>query len=198
MREQRVFLEHGVDTALMGRDIVDLITLKIHLTALGRFKARDDAQGGRLTAAGRTEQGNELLVIDVEADIVQYHLIGILEIDILQGYDRILLQLSNLLGLEPPRRFFRSSPPIPVIAKPEAVWCTEGAGCANLPVTDVVWRKGKDAARLCGIATVASSLAMTIDTHNKSSRIAMTRELCYVVILLSSLINPQSASTSFR
>ena len=100
MREKRVLLEHGVDAALMRRQVVDLFALKIYLALLRRLKARDDPQGRCFAAAGGAEQGNKLFVINVEVDVVQYDLVRIPEIDIFQRYDGFF-QLSDLLSSQP-------------------------------------------------------------------------------------------------
>ena len=40
VREQRVFLEHGVDAALVGRNVGNVLAFKKHLPVVGRTRNR--------------------------------------------------------------------------------------------------------------------------------------------------------------
>ena len=49
--KQRVFLKHGVDGALIGRNVIDPHTVKQNIPRGGRLETTDDSKGGRLAAA---------------------------------------------------------------------------------------------------------------------------------------------------
>ena len=76
VREEGIALEHGVDVALVGRQAVDVLAHKDHVAAVRGLKAADDAQQRRLAAARGTEQGDELIVVDVEIDVVEHHIVA--------------------------------------------------------------------------------------------------------------------------
>ena len=63
--------ENGIDIAAVCGDVVDALSVKQALTGVWRFKAADDAQGGCLTAAGRTENRDKFLVVYIEIDVVE-------------------------------------------------------------------------------------------------------------------------------
>ena len=66
MREERVLLEHRVYGSFIRRDVADLRSVKIEAALVGSLEASDDAESGCFTATGRTEEGDELSVSDVE------------------------------------------------------------------------------------------------------------------------------------
>src|SRR5689334_7669344 len=70
MRIECVILEHHCDVALGGRDAVDHVVADIDLAGGDRLKARDDPQQGRLAAARRTDEDDELMISDLEIEIV--------------------------------------------------------------------------------------------------------------------------------
>ena len=70
VREQRVGLEHGVDVALVRRDADGRAAVDLDLALRRLVEAGDHAQRGRLAAAGRAEQGEELARAHVEIDRV--------------------------------------------------------------------------------------------------------------------------------
>ena len=74
MGEKGVFLEHGVNIALMGRHIVDALAHEYNVALVGLLKAAYKAQSGGLSAAGRTKEGDKLVIINIKGDIVQNHL----------------------------------------------------------------------------------------------------------------------------
>ena len=55
----------------MGGDVVGQLAVKQHLALVRRFKATDDAKRGGLSTAGRTQEGDELLVVDVQINVVK-------------------------------------------------------------------------------------------------------------------------------
>ena len=71
MREQRVFLEHRVDRALVGRQVGDVLAIKKDIARFWGDEPGDHAQGRGLAAARRAEEGHELLVVNVEGKPVQ-------------------------------------------------------------------------------------------------------------------------------
>ena len=74
MGKQGVFLEHGVDVPFMGGHVVDPVAHKQHIALIRVHKAADDPQGGSFSAAGGAQQRDKLVVMDVQADIVQDNL----------------------------------------------------------------------------------------------------------------------------
>jgi hypothetical protein len=63
--EERVALEHGVDAAAVGRDVVDPLAVDEHVPARGGLEAGDEAEDGGLAAARRAEDGQELAALDI-------------------------------------------------------------------------------------------------------------------------------------
>ena len=74
MGEEGVALEDGVDLPAVGRQIVDLLTVKQHLARRRRQKSADDPQGRGLAAARGPQQRQKFMVVDVEIDAVQHRL----------------------------------------------------------------------------------------------------------------------------
>ena len=74
MGEQGIALEHGVHVALVGGHIVDVLPHEDNVPLIGALKPADEPQGGCLAAAGGTQQGEKLIVIDVQTDVVQHYL----------------------------------------------------------------------------------------------------------------------------
>ena len=74
MREQRVFLEYGVDLAAIGRHVVDALPVEKDISGRGRLKAADDPQGCGLAAAAGTEQCEKLVIVDSQVDVVKHSL----------------------------------------------------------------------------------------------------------------------------
>ena len=71
MREQRVILPDQPHIALMHRHLVDGLAAREQRAAVGGFQAGDDAQQGRLAAAARPHDRQELAALDGEAHIVE-------------------------------------------------------------------------------------------------------------------------------
>ena len=71
MRIERVGLEHHGDVAVLRRDVVDQPLADADLAAGDLLQPGDHAQQGRLAAAGRADQHDELAVGDLEIDAVQ-------------------------------------------------------------------------------------------------------------------------------
>ena len=71
VREQRVLLEHRVDAALVGRDIINPHTVKQHVAARRLEKAADDTQRRRFAAARGPEQCEEFTVVEIDVDRIE-------------------------------------------------------------------------------------------------------------------------------
>ena len=69
MRIQRIALENHRDVAILRRNVVDELAIDVQFTAGDVFQTSDHAQGGGLTAAGRTDQNDKFLVFDLEVEI---------------------------------------------------------------------------------------------------------------------------------
>src|SRR3954469_25555239 len=70
VREERVVLEHSVDVALVRRCVGNVCAIQEDLTGSWLLEAGDHSQSGRLPAAGRPEEREELTTRDVEIDAV--------------------------------------------------------------------------------------------------------------------------------
>jgi len=70
MGEQGVVLEHGVYRAVIGRHVVHRFALDVDDAAAWLFKAGNQAQGGCLSAAAGTQQGEKLSRLDAEVDLL--------------------------------------------------------------------------------------------------------------------------------
>ena len=69
--EESVALKDGVDVALVRRDVVDALAKEENVALIRRFEAADHAQGRSLAAAGRAEQRQKFVVVNVEVDAVE-------------------------------------------------------------------------------------------------------------------------------
>ena len=102
VRVERVVLEHHRDVALLRRHVVD-DTVTDADRALGyRFEPGDHPKRGGLATARRSDQDDELLVVDVEVErlhcdgAVRIHLPDIVENDLCQ-------HIPHFVGWRPPR-----------------------------------------------------------------------------------------------
>lgn len=62
VRIKRIVLEHHCDVSVLGSDVVDKAVADKKLALGDFFKSRDHTQSGGLSASGRTDEDNELLV----------------------------------------------------------------------------------------------------------------------------------------
>jgi hypothetical protein len=69
MREQRVVLEDDAHPALLGLDAGDVVAGQLYRAGIGVLEACDHAQRGRLAAAGRADQGEDLAGLDLETGV---------------------------------------------------------------------------------------------------------------------------------
>jgi hypothetical protein len=74
--KQGVVLKHRVDVALVRRGARDVLAIEPDGAARRGFEAGDHAQGGRLAAAGRAQQREELALPDREVGVVDGHEVG--------------------------------------------------------------------------------------------------------------------------
>ena len=70
VRVERVALEDHRDVAVLGREVVDHAVADLELALGDVLEAGDHAQRGRLAAARRADEDQELLVLDLEVEIV--------------------------------------------------------------------------------------------------------------------------------
>ena len=68
--KQRVGLEHHVDRPFVGREPGQIAPIEHDPAGTRRLEAGEHAQQGRLAAAGRAEQAENLAANDVEADVI--------------------------------------------------------------------------------------------------------------------------------
>ena len=68
--EEGVALEDGVDLALVGRQVGDVAAVEEDAAGVGLLEAGGQAQHGRLAAAARAEEGEELALPEPEGDVV--------------------------------------------------------------------------------------------------------------------------------
>ena len=64
VREEGIVLKDRVDVPLIRRQIRHVPALQLHGSFRRRLEPGDDAQGGRLSAAGRPQEGQKLSLID--------------------------------------------------------------------------------------------------------------------------------------
>ncbi|MNF85959.1 hypothetical protein D3C84_683790 [compost metagenome] len=83
VREHRVALEHHATAGV--RFTGQGLAVEQDLAATGAFLAEQQAQEGRFAATGRTHQGAELTLVDVQVEAFKHHLIGVLLPDVFNG-----------------------------------------------------------------------------------------------------------------
>ena len=71
VREEGVVLEDRVDVALVRREILHVLAEQQDFAAGRHLEAGDEAQHGRLAAARRPQQGEELVTLDGERNLLQ-------------------------------------------------------------------------------------------------------------------------------
>ena len=70
MGVQCVVLEHHGDVAVLGGDVIHEVSVDVEFSAGDFLQACDHAQRGGLSAAGRPNEDDKFLVLDVQVDIV--------------------------------------------------------------------------------------------------------------------------------
>ncbi len=81
MRIQSIGLEHHRQPALGRRQLIGALAADAQLAAIDLLQARNHAQQGRLAAAGRTDEDNQLAVTDVEVEAVNNGLLAVKALD---------------------------------------------------------------------------------------------------------------------
>ena len=71
MGKQGVALEHGVDGALIGRQMLDRLAFEENFAGRRLLEAGDEAQKCRLAAARGAEKGEEFVLLDGDGNFVQ-------------------------------------------------------------------------------------------------------------------------------
>src|SRR5699024_9056300 len=66
----RVVLEHHRDVTILRRDVGDVAIADQDATGIDLLEAGEHAQGGRLAAAGRADEDEELAVADLDVEAV--------------------------------------------------------------------------------------------------------------------------------
>ena len=83
VRPEGVGLEHQVQSPLAGLGIIGQVRVDHfhavdgHDAALGLFQARHHAQGGGLAAAGGSQQGHEVAILDHQVDVAQNMVVAV-------------------------------------------------------------------------------------------------------------------------
>ncbi|MNM93008.1 hypothetical protein D3C81_1053680 [compost metagenome] len=71
VREQRVALEHGIDAPAVRRQVVDPLAADEDVAAGDVLETGDGPQQRGLAAAGRSKEGEELVVRDVHRHVIE-------------------------------------------------------------------------------------------------------------------------------
>ena len=83
-REEGVVLEHHADVALLNRDMGDVLILDDDGARSRLDEAGDGAQGGRLAAAGRAKEGEELAFLNMNVDVLEGRKVAETDLDTIQ------------------------------------------------------------------------------------------------------------------
>ena len=89
MRKKCVLLEYGIHVSFMWWKVVDLLPEKDHISFIRCIKTADQTERSRFSAPGRSEQSEKLIIIYVQADIIQHFLS-------VKGFGNVF-QLNDLL-----------------------------------------------------------------------------------------------------
>ena len=84
MREERIALENKAEVALMQRNIRIVLAVEDDLAVHRVGKARNQAQAGRLAAAGGTQQADKLALLHADVEILEDNVLIVSGGDILQ------------------------------------------------------------------------------------------------------------------
>ena len=97
---QGVVLEDHGNIPVLGGHVVDQTVADVQFTAGNLLQAGDHTQGGRLTTAGRSNQNDEFLVLDLQVELLDSNdtFIGDLQVVLLLGLVAFFLLLF-LLGV---------------------------------------------------------------------------------------------------
>ncbi len=76
--EQRILLKDRIDGAFVRRKFCDIFAAEEHLALRGYFKSRNHSQSRRLSAAARSQEGDEFSLFDIEIYVVENALVAVL------------------------------------------------------------------------------------------------------------------------
>jgi hypothetical protein len=91
VREEGVVLEHGVRLALVGRHRGDVASAELDPATIRPLEAGDQPEQRGLPRAGRTEQGEELALLDGQVDPVDRDDLAVVLADPFEAKGRGLL-----------------------------------------------------------------------------------------------------------
>ena len=74
MGKQRVSLKHRIDLPFIGRHIIDYLPVKGDRSGCGRQETADNPKCCGFAAAGRAQQREEFVIVNVKIDTVKYPL----------------------------------------------------------------------------------------------------------------------------
>ena len=74
MGEQGIFLEYGVDLTLIGGQTGNILSVKQYLTVICIKKSGNDTQQSGFAAAGRTQQGDKFIFINIQRNALEHPL----------------------------------------------------------------------------------------------------------------------------
>ena len=90
MREKRIALENSVHRPFMWLHIIHQITADIQISLIGSLKARYYTQGRCFATTRRTQNGNELALLDAQANVIQNTFVTELLRDVFDGDDGVV------------------------------------------------------------------------------------------------------------
>ena len=74
MGEEGILLKNSVDVPFVGGHVVDFLAQKEDIALIRGLKAADEPEHGGLSAARGAQQGDKLVVIDVQVDVLEHRL----------------------------------------------------------------------------------------------------------------------------
>ena len=96
VRIKRIVLEDHRDVAVLGRDVVHLLAVDEELTAADLLETGDHAQRGRLAAAARADEHDELLVGHVDVEVLHGDNAFVSDLQIVLLFDGLVFLLFLL------------------------------------------------------------------------------------------------------
>jgi hypothetical protein len=96
VRQQLEVLEHAADVAAQVRDLVagqrgDVLAGDVDLALLGGLLTVEEAQEGRLAGARRSDQEDELALVDVDRCVAQGHVLALVDLRDVLEFDHDVL-----------------------------------------------------------------------------------------------------------
>ena len=96
VRIKRIVLEDHRDVAVLGRDVVHLLAVDEELAAADLLETGDHAQRGRLAAAARADEHDELLVGHVDIEVLHGDNAFVSDLQIVLLFDGLVFLLFLL------------------------------------------------------------------------------------------------------